>query len=106
MNSFDSITLRAPQQYVDNAPPITPLYGYNNVRSGFFYAQQIPNTMPNSPRMITTLNQNYIGRRMLFPEKQNYDEAYQPTLLNKSVPLEQVPLRNTRSIREPIFSKY
>ena len=107
MNGFNSITLRTPQDFIDNAPPITPVQGYNNqAERGFFRAQQIPGTMLDRPRMITTLNQNYIGRYMGFPGTQTDDEAYQPHLRNRSVPLEVLPLRNIRGIQQPMFSKY
>ena len=106
MNGFSQTTLRSPQRHIDNASPITPMYAYNNLLAETYRPQQIPMTMLNRPRMITTTNQNYIGRHMLSPEMQNYDDAFQPTLQNIPLPLEQFPLRNVAGIQRPMFSKY
>ena len=106
MNGFSHATLRAPQRHIDNAPMLTPIFGYNNLHAGTFYPPQVPLTMLNRPRMFTTTNQNYIGRHMLSPEMQNYDDAYQPRLENTALPLDQFPLRNIAGIQRPMFSKY
>jgi hypothetical protein len=99
-------SLRSPQRDIDNAPPKTFVQGYNNVFQDSFKAPSMPNVYTTVPRAIQTANQNYIGRHMLMPETQNYDRAYQPTLENLSIPLDEVPLRNVGGIQRPMFSVY
>jgi hypothetical protein len=97
---------RSPQRNIDDAPRVTPIYAFNNLMAGTYHSQQIPLTMLNRPRMIPTTNQNFIGRHMLSPEMQNFDEAYQPSLENIALPLDQFPLRNVAGIQRAMFSKY
>jgi len=106
MDYTPPFTLRAPQRERDRLPIKTPVMGYNNLLGGYFDVQTFPNIFTNVPRLVQTANQNYIGRKMIMPETQNYDGTYQPKLQNVSIPLDEVPLRNVGGIQRPMFSVY
>jgi len=99
-------TLRSPQLDTDNAPILTHALGHNALYKDFFKAPIMPNVYTTFPRNRQSANQNYIGRKMLLPETQNYDGTYQPKLQNMAIPLEEVPLRNVGGIQRPMFSVY
>jgi len=87
---FPNHSLRSPQLDIDNAPMLTHALGHNALYQDIFKAPIMPNVYTTFPRNVQTTNQNYIGRRMLLPETQNYDGTYQPKLQNMAIPLEKI----------------
>jgi len=103
MSYQSNYTLREPQRFRDNAPMLTPIFGYNNIHQPEFRSPILPNFYVNSPR---STNQNYIGRKTILPETQNFDGTYQPKLENDPIALEDVALRRIGGIVRPMFSVY